>query len=56
MGNIPAYSAVLSSRDQKEISGAWNWYGDRQRGLGDRFLKAVITRIRKIGKPHSPDF
>ena len=48
MSNIPAYSAVLSSRAQKEISEAWNWYEDRQRGLGDRFLKEVITRIRKI--------
>ena len=48
MSNIPAYSAVLSSRAQKEISHAWNWYEDRQKGLGDRFLKEVITRIRKI--------
>ena len=48
MANIPAYSAVLSSRAQKEIAIAWNWYEERQRGLGDRFVTEIIVRIRKI--------
>jgi len=39
MSNIPAYSAVLSGRAQKETSEAWIWYEERQRGLGDRFFK-----------------
>ena len=41
-------SSILSSRAQKEIEQAWKWYEDRQSGLGDRFVKEVITRIHKI--------
>ncbi len=48
MANIPAYSTTLSSRAQKEITEAWNWYEDRQPGLGDRFLRDVTARIYKI--------
>jgi plasmid stabilization system protein ParE len=47
------YSSILSSRAQKEIAISWNWYEERQQGLGDRFVKEVITRIRDIEK--TPD-
>jgi hypothetical protein len=29
---------------------SWEWYEDRQRGLGDRFVKEVILRIGEIEK------
>jgi plasmid stabilization system protein ParE len=48
MANLPAHRTILSSRAQKEITEAWNWYEDRQPGLGDRFLKELRTRIEKI--------
>ena len=48
MANVPAHVTILSSRAQREITEAWNWYEDRQPGLGDRFLKEVRARIEKI--------
>jgi hypothetical protein len=48
MVNKPAYSSTISSRAQKEISESWNWYEERQVGLGDRFVKEVINRITEI--------
>jgi plasmid stabilization system protein ParE len=48
MANATMYTAILSSRAIKEISTAWTWYEDRQQGLGDRFVKEVTARIRKI--------
>ena len=53
MASSPVYTSVLSSRAQKEIAQAWEWYEDRQRGLGDRFLKEVVSRLKKIEQ--SPD-
>jgi plasmid stabilization system protein ParE len=48
MVNKPVYSSTISSRAQKEISESWNWYEERQQGLGDRFVRAVISRISEI--------
>ena len=48
MANMPVYRAILSSRAQKEIAAAWDWYEERQLSLGDRFLKETISRIHKI--------
>jgi plasmid stabilization system protein ParE len=49
MGNKPViFETSISSRAQKEISEAWSWYEERQQGLGDRFVKEVITRIKEI--------
>ena len=48
MANVPAHATILSSRAQKEITEAWNWYEDRQPGIGDRFLRDVRVRIEKI--------
>jgi len=45
MANQSAYSAIFSSRAQKEINESWNWYEERQPGLGDRFLKELTDRI-----------
>ena len=48
MANSPAFSSIISTRAQKEIASSWTWYEERQRGLGDRFVKEIIDRIRKI--------
>ena len=44
------FRAILSSRAEIEIAESWDWYEDRQYGLGDRFLKEVTNRIRDINK------
>lgn len=48
MASNPGFTSVLSSRAQKEISESWEWYEERQQGLGDRFVKEVTNRIREI--------
>jgi plasmid stabilization system protein ParE len=48
MDRPPIYSAIFSSRAQQEIAESWDWYEDRQPGLGDRFLNEIVQHIRKI--------
>lgn len=48
MGNKAGYSIILSGRTQKEIAQSWEWYENRQQGLGDRFVKEVLTKIKLI--------
>jgi plasmid stabilization system protein ParE len=48
MANNSAYFSILSTRAQKEIIQAWEWYEERQQSLGNRFLKEVINKIRLI--------
>ena len=48
MANNPAYNSIFSTRAQKEIIKAWQWYEERQQGLGDRLVKEVILHIRLI--------
>ncbi len=48
MANNPAYFSILSTRAQKEITQAWEWYEERQQSLGDRFVKEVINKIRLV--------
>jgi plasmid stabilization system protein ParE len=48
MDRPPIYGAIFSSRAQKEIAESWNWYEDRQPGLGDRFLKEITDHVHKI--------
>ncbi|MDQ6756105.1 MAG: type II toxin-antitoxin system RelE/ParE family toxin, partial [Bacteroidota bacterium] len=48
MTSDPVYSGILSTRAQKEITESWEWYEERQQGLGDRFFKEVINKIRLI--------
>ncbi len=42
------YRTIFSSKAQKEIAESWNWYEDRQLGLGDRFLKEITDCVHKI--------
>jgi plasmid stabilization system protein ParE len=48
MGSPSAYAAIFSNRARREFIQSWNWYEDRQRGLGDRFLKEVADRVEMI--------
>ena len=48
MASNPVYTSILSTRAQKEITQSWEWYEERQQGLGDRFIKEVINKIRLI--------
>ena len=48
MANSPAFTIVISSKAQKEIAQAWDWYEDRQQGLGDRFVKEIVTQLERL--------
>ncbi len=48
MASSTAYISILSTRAQKEIIQAWEWYEERQQTLGDRFIKEVINKLRLI--------
>lgn len=50
MENNIMFSIILSSRAQKEINQTWEWYENKKEGLGDRFLKSLILRLRSIKK------
>mgnify|MGYP001555132440 CR=1 FL=1 len=53
MGNNLIYSSIISTRAQKEMAVSWDWYEERLKGLGDKFVKEVIDRISNIQQ--SPD-
>jgi hypothetical protein len=36
------YHIEFLPRARKELLNAWEWYEDRQAGLGDRFLEQVL--------------
>ncbi len=48
MENRTDYSAIISSRAQKEMIRSFDWYEEQQNGLGDRFIKGVLKRISAI--------
>ncbi len=48
MASNTNYISILSTRAQKEITEAWEWYEERQQTLGDSFVKEVINKIRLI--------
>jgi plasmid stabilization system protein ParE len=48
MANKAGYSTIISSRAQKEIALSWEWYEERQQGLGDHFINEVVNRIGQI--------
>jgi plasmid stabilization system protein ParE len=43
-----SFSVILLSRAKHELTDAWEWYEDKQPGLGDRFIKEVYKTINKI--------
>jgi hypothetical protein len=48
MASNIGYVTIFSSRGQKEIAKSWEWYEERQVGLGDRFIKEVLSKITLI--------
>ena len=48
MAGNTGYLTIFSSRVQKEIAKSWEWYEERQPGLGNRFVKEVLAKIKLI--------
>ncbi len=42
------YSAVFLDKAQAEVLNVWEWYEDRQVGLGDRFKQYLFGKINTI--------
>jgi plasmid stabilization system protein ParE len=42
------YSYLQLGKAQNEILDAWEWYENKQTGLGDRFLQEVRKKIKSI--------
>ncbi|TKK65690.1 type II toxin-antitoxin system RelE/ParE family toxin [Ilyomonas limi] len=45
-----SYTIVFLSRAQYELLEAWEWYEDKQTGLGDRFKDKVMKCIHNIAQ------
>jgi plasmid stabilization system protein ParE len=45
-----SYSIELLLRARQELLAAWEWYEDKQPGLGDRFKEQVFKSILNIEK------
>jgi plasmid stabilization system protein ParE len=41
----PIYSTIFLKKAKKELIDAWNWYEDKQIGLGDKFIKEAFQHI-----------
>jgi len=39
---------TISTKAQKELSLSWEWYEDRQQGLGDRFAATIMQQLEVI--------
>ena len=48
MENNFVYSVIISSKAQKEIAQLWEWYEERQSGLGSRFLDELNNKLKSI--------
>lgn len=48
MASSTSYLVIFSGRVQKEIAKSWQWYEERQPGLGDRFVKEVLAKVKLI--------
>ncbi len=43
-----SYISILSERAKKELQESWEWYEERQPGLGDRFIAAVFEKLNQL--------
>ena len=43
-----SYTIVFLSRAQHELLEAWEWYEDKQAGLGDQFKNKVTERLHSL--------
>jgi hypothetical protein len=50
MASDPVYTVVLSSKAQNEIAASWQWYEEREHGLGDRLMLSVMQKLNAIAK------
>jgi hypothetical protein len=51
-----SYLLQLHPLVQQDYNEAYKWYEDQQKGLGERFLKAVRGKIEQIIEPLSKTF
>jgi len=45
-----SFSCLQLPKAQKEILEAWEWYEDKQSGLGDRFKQFLFRKIESISE------
>lgn len=43
-----SYTALLLLKAKKELSDAFLWYEDKQKGLGERFANEIFTKLAEI--------
>jgi hypothetical protein len=43
-----SYTHLQLRKAQNEVLDAWEWYEDKQNGLGDRFKQEVKNKIKSI--------
>lgn len=44
-----SYNIFFLPKARQELLKAWEWYEDRQSGLGDRFKEIVFDQLKIIG-------
>ena len=44
------YKSIFLTKAQNELLNAWQWYEEKQIGLGDKFKKEVYNCLNKITK------
>jgi len=42
------FASVYTARAEKDLVDSFTWYEQQQKGLGDRFIDAVKSKINKI--------
>ncbi len=47
------YRILLSDRAERELVLSWEWYEERQEGLGYRFIEEFRNKVKKI--EHNPE-
>ncbi|WP_118972183.1 type II toxin-antitoxin system RelE/ParE family toxin [Taibaiella koreensis] len=45
-----SFTILLAAKARQEFLKAWQWYEDRQPGLGDRFREEVYKQIAAISQ------
>lgn len=43
-----SYTVLLLSKARRELAAAFQWYEERQSGLGDRFVETVMHKLSLI--------
>lgn len=45
-----SYNIEFSTKARKELIDGWDWYEDKQLGLGDRFRKVIYKAAQKLAQ------